>query len=300
MVLQVIPGPRDRVQQNSRQPGQDSSEPVQAASLEHEVVRALVDQHEQGVGCEGSDHVGHEQHDPPGLSMRPDGEDRLQRDERRNQEGAPRIPPKMPSDLGVPSQDLARPIGMRLAGRRPGKVDPCRGHRVVLNLDVLYASAMLQLLLANLFRRKVRTGLTVGSFAVALFLFGLLAIVRDAFHQGMHIAGADRLVVVNRGSIIQPLPLAYRDRLARIPGVTQVTFATWFGGLYRDVRHSFPQFAIDRETYRQMFPECIVPDEQWQSFLADREGAIVGEALAERFKWNVGDRVPIKGALFPG
>ena len=129
---------------------------------------------------------------------------------------------------------------------------------------------------------------------------GLLAIVRDAFHQGMHIAGADRLVVVNRGSIIQPLPLAYRDRLARIPGVTQVTFATWFGGLYRDVRHSFPQFAIDRETYRQMFPECIVPDEQWQSFLADREGAIVGEALAERFKWNVGDRVPIKGALFPG
>jgi putative ABC transport system permease protein len=153
---------------------------------------------------------------------------------------------------------------------------------------------------ANLFRRKVRTGLTVGSFAMALFLFALLAIVRDALQQGMHIAGADRLVIVNRGSIIQPLPLAYRDRLARISGVTQVTFATWFGGLYRDVRNSFPQFAIDRESYRQMFPECIVPDDQWQSFLADREGAIVGEALAARFRWNVGDRVPIKGALFPG
>jgi putative ABC transport system permease protein len=159
---------------------------------------------------------------------------------------------------------------------------------------------VLHLLVANLFRRKVRTGLTVGSFAMALFLFALLAIVRDALQQGMHIAGADRLVIVNRGSIIQPLPLAYRDRLARISGVTQVTFATWFGGLYRDVRNSFPQFAIDRESYRQMFPECIVPDDQWQSFLADREGAIVGEALAARFRWNVGDRVPIKGALFPG
>jgi putative ABC transport system permease protein len=159
---------------------------------------------------------------------------------------------------------------------------------------------MLHLLVANLLRRKVRLGLTVGSFTAALFLFGLLAIVRGAFQQGMQIAGADRLVVVNRGSIIQPLPLAYRDRLARIHGVTQVTFASWFGGLYRDVHHSFPQFAIDRESYRQMFPECVVADDQWQSFLADREGAIVGEALAARFKWRVGDRVPIKGALFPG
>jgi putative ABC transport system permease protein len=135
---------------------------------------------------------------------------------------------------------------------------------------------------------------------VALFLFAILSVVRGALQQGMHIAGADRLVVVNRGSLIQPLPLAYRERLARIPGVTQVTFATWFGGLYRDERHSFAQFAIDRESYRQVFPECIVPDDQWQSFLADREGAIVGEALAERFGWKVGDRVPIKGSLFPG
>jgi len=224
----------------------------------------------------------------------------LQRSERHDQERAPLIPAEMPPDVGVTRQDLARPIGVRLAGRRPGKIGPSRGHHVALNRDVLYASAMLHLVLANLARKKVRTGLTIGSFAVALFLFALLAIVRDAFQQGIHIAGADRLVVVNRGSLIQPLPVAYRDRLARISGVTQVTFATWFGGLYRDVHHSFPQFAIDREAYREMFPECVVPDDQWQSFAADREGAIVGEALAARFGWNVGDRVPIKGALFPG
>jgi putative ABC transport system permease protein len=156
------------------------------------------------------------------------------------------------------------------------------------------------LILTSLFRKKVRTGLTAGSFAVALFLFGILVVVRGAFQQGVDVAGADRLVVVNRVSIIQPLPLAYRDRLARIPGVTQVTFANWFGGVYQDERNFFPQFAIDRESYRQMFPEFVVADAEWQAFLADREGAIVGEALAERFTWKVGDRVPIRGTIFPG
>jgi putative ABC transport system permease protein len=156
------------------------------------------------------------------------------------------------------------------------------------------------LVLPNLLRRKLRTGLTMGSFAVALFLFGILAVVRGAFQQGVDVAGADRLVVVNKVSIIQPLPLSYRDRMARIPGVTQVTFANWFGGVYQDERNFFPQFAIDRETYRQMFPEFVIPDDQWQAFLIDREGCIVGEALAERFQWKVGDRVPIKGTFFAG
>jgi putative ABC transport system permease protein len=156
------------------------------------------------------------------------------------------------------------------------------------------------LVLPNLLRRKLRTGLTMGSFAVALFLYGLLAVVRGAFQQGVDVAGADRLVVVNKVSIIQPLPLSYRDRMARIPGVTQVTFANWFGGVYQDERNFFPQFAIDRETYRQMFPEFVIPDDQWQAFLVDREGCIVGEALAERFQWKVGDRIPLKGTFFAG
>ncbi|HEX7126582.1 MAG TPA: FtsX-like permease family protein [Thermodesulfobacteriota bacterium] len=156
------------------------------------------------------------------------------------------------------------------------------------------------LVLANLFRKKVRTVLTVGSFAVALFLFGILAVVHGAFQQGVEVAGADRLVVVNRVSIIQPLPLAYRDRLARMPGITGVTFANWFGGVYQEERNFFPQFAIDPEGYRQMFPEFVVPDDQWQAFLGDKEGAIVGESLAERFGWKVGDRIPIRGTIYPG
>jgi putative ABC transport system permease protein len=158
----------------------------------------------------------------------------------------------------------------------------------------------LHLIRSNLFRKKTRTVLTVGSFAVALFLFGILAVVDGAFQQGVEVAGVDRLVVLNRVSIIQPLPLAYRDRLARISGVSHVTFANWFGGVYQDERNFFPQFAIDRDGYRQMYPEFLVPDEQWQAFLGDKEGAIVGEALAERFNWKIGDRIPIKGTIFVG
>ncbi|MFZ3212037.1 MAG: ABC transporter permease [Terriglobales bacterium] len=156
------------------------------------------------------------------------------------------------------------------------------------------------LIFANLFRKKIRTTLTLGSFAVALFLFGLLAVVRGAFNQGLEVAGANRLVVVNKVSIIQPLPVSYKDKLAQISRVTLVTHANWFGGVYQDERNFFPQFAIEDETYRQMFPEFIVPEDQWNAFVADREGAIVGEDLVKRFHWKVGDRVPIKGTIFPG
>jgi putative ABC transport system permease protein len=156
------------------------------------------------------------------------------------------------------------------------------------------------LLLANLFRRRIRTGLTVGSFAVALFLFGILAVVRGAFHQGIDVAGTDRLVIINKVSLIQPLPFAYRDRLLRIPGVAQATFANWFGGVYQDEKNFFPQFAIDKEHYRDLFPEFRIPDDQWQAFLTDKEGCVIGVGLAERFGWKLGDRIPIRGTIFPG
>jgi len=158
----------------------------------------------------------------------------------------------------------------------------------------------LPLVVANLFRKKTRTALTVGSFAVALCLYGLLSVVNGAFSQGVEVAGADRLVVVNRVSIIQPLPLAYRDRMLRLSGVAHVAFASWFGGVYQDERNFFPQFAIDREGYPKMYPEFVVPDDQWRAFLADKEGAVVGDKLAERFNWKVGDRIPIRGTIFPG
>jgi len=152
----------------------------------------------------------------------------------------------------------------------------------------------------NLFRKKTRTVLTSGSIAVALFLFGLLVAIETALNAGVDVAGADRLIVRNKTSLIMPLPLAYQERLRQVDHVTEATFATWFGGVYQDQKNFFPQFAIDTETYRQVFPEFEIPDDQWQAFLADREGAVVGRTTAERFAWKIGDRIPIQGTIWSG
>jgi putative ABC transport system permease protein len=156
------------------------------------------------------------------------------------------------------------------------------------------------LIIANLFRKKLRTTLTIGSFAVSLFLFGLLVVVRGAFSQGIDVAGADRLDVINKVSIIQPLPYSYRDQILRMPGVKAITFDEWFGGVYQDERNFFPQFAIDPENQRVVYPEFVIPDDQWKAFLEDREGAIAGAGIAKKYGWKVGDRIPIKGAIYPG
>ena len=158
----------------------------------------------------------------------------------------------------------------------------------------------LALILANLKRKKFRTTLTIGSFAAALFLFGLLIAFRGSINQGVEVAGADRLIVINRVSLTQPLPLAYRDQIERVPGVEAVTFATWFGGVYQDERNFFPQMAIDPATWRPMYPEFLISDEEWEAFLEDRQACIVGEATADRFGWKIGDRIPIRGTYIPG
>ena len=157
-----------------------------------------------------------------------------------------------------------------------------------------------RLIFANLFRKKVRLILTIGSFAVALFLFAFLAVVRDAFGRGADVAGADRLVIINRTSIINPIPLSYRDKILRIPGVKYVTHNNWFGGVYKDEKNFFPQFVIDPENQHRVVPELVVPDDQWNAFLKDRQGAIAGARTAQRFGWKIGDRIPIKTTLYGG
>lgn len=151
---------------------------------------------------------------------------------------------------------------------------------------------------ANLFRKKVRLILTIGSFAVALFLFTFLAVVKSAFSRGTELAGADRLVVINRAGLINTIPLAYRDKILRIRGVKTVTHNNWFGGVYQDEKNFFPQFVIDPENQRQVMTEMQVPGDQWNNFVNDRQGAVAGATLAKRFGWKVGDRIPIKNALY--
>jgi putative ABC transport system permease protein len=158
----------------------------------------------------------------------------------------------------------------------------------------------LPLLLSGLGRKKTRTALTIGSFAVALFLYAILTAVQASFDSAVASGGADRLVVMNRTSFIVPLPYAYRDRIARVPGIVTIGLGVWFGGVYQDPKNFFAQFAIDPSTWRDLYPEFVVQKDQWEAFLKTKTGAVVGQSTARRFGWKVGDRVPIQGAIFPG
>jgi putative ABC transport system permease protein len=157
----------------------------------------------------------------------------------------------------------------------------------------------LPLLLGNLRRRKIRTVLTIGSFAVALFLFGILFALRAGFRQGVDVAGADRLIVMGT-SLMNMLPLPYLQRLERIPGVEHVAHATWFGGIYQDPKNFFVQFAIDPELWRKVYPEYVIDEGEWARFAADRQGVVLGAKLAERFGWEVGDRIPLMPPSYLG
>jgi putative ABC transport system permease protein len=154
------------------------------------------------------------------------------------------------------------------------------------------------LIWSNLKRRKVRTAFTLLSILIAFLLFGYLAAIRMAFSMGVDVVGTDRLSTIHKTAIIMPLPISYKDRIASVPGVEAVTHLNWFGGVYQDPKNFFPQMAVDTGTYLDMYPELVLPKAQAEAWKADRTGAIVGRATADRFHWKVGDRVPIQGTIY--
>ena len=105
-------------------------------------------------------------------------------------------------------------------------------------------------------------------------------------------------MVLNKISIIMPLPSSYSERIKAIEGVKDVTYANWFGGYYQETRNQFPNMAVDAESWFRMYPEFAVPEDQMKAWLADRQGAIIGADLAKRFGWKVGDRVPLQATIF--
>ena len=154
----------------------------------------------------------------------------------------------------------------------------------------------LQFLLSNLGRKKTRTILTLLSILIAFLLFGLLRSLAAAFDQGAEIAGEDRLVSINKISLIQPLPQAYLPKVQALDGVDKATSANWFGGYYQDPKNQFPQFPIIAEDYFEIYKEMIsLPDEQMQAWKKNRIGVVIGKALVDKFKWKIGDRIPLKG-----
>ena len=156
----------------------------------------------------------------------------------------------------------------------------------------------LHLIWGNLTRKKLRTSLTLLSILVAFVLFGFLCAVKQALVGGVALAGADRLIVRHKVSIIQLLPESYRARMERIPGVAAAVHQTWFGGIYQDPKNFFMQCPVEPEAFMRMYPEFILPSDQMKTWLATRTGAIVGRNTAERFHWKVGDRIPIMSPIW--
>jgi putative ABC transport system permease protein len=156
----------------------------------------------------------------------------------------------------------------------------------------------LPLVWKNIWRRKFRTTFTLLSIFIAFLLFGILMTIRNSFALGVEIAGLDRLVLINKVSLIMPLPLSYQGRLQSVPGVAMVTHNTWFNGIYQDPANFFANIAVEPEAFLKIYPEYRVPEDQLAAWLDDRQGALVGRDLASRFGWKVGDRVPLQGTIY--
>jgi putative ABC transport system permease protein len=158
-----------------------------------------------------------------------------------------------------------------------------------------------RLLRRDLFRNPLRLSLTVLAGAVGVMAFIFLRTVIDIWYSGAAAAQVDRLVVRNKVALTQPLPLSYYGRIAALPGVTAVTHMEWFGGLLGESQKDFfPNFAVDPSTFLEVYPEYTLPPEQFAALKADPCGAIVGRRLSQRFGWKPGDRVTLKGTIYPG
>ena len=156
----------------------------------------------------------------------------------------------------------------------------------------------LHLVWAGLKRRKLRTLFTLLSTFFAFVLFGLLAATKTAFQGGIDVANAERLFVMSKVSIINPLPASYRQRLETIEEIEAISPSAWFGGYYQEEKNFFAQFSAD-DSYLDMYSDqLILSQEERDAWNRDRTGALLGEALANRFGWKVGDRIPIITPLY--
>ncbi|MCV2353676.1 ABC transporter permease [Paucibacter sp. B2R-40] len=159
---------------------------------------------------------------------------------------------------------------------------------------------LFKLLLKNAFRHKLRTLLTMVGLVVAICAFGLLRTIISAWYAGVEGSSSTRLVTRSAISLTFPLPMNYAQRLKGVDGVSSISWSNWFGGVYQTERNFFPQFAVDPVSYLALYPEYRLSDAERLAFLRDRQGAIVGRKLADKYGWKLGDQIPIRGTIYPG
>ncbi len=162
---------------------------------------------------------------------------------------------------------------------------------------------VLRLVLKNALRHKLRTSLTILGIGIAVMSFGFIRTIVTAWSAGVEASAATRMITRHAVSFIFPLPLAYRDKIARIPGVDQVSYANWFGGNYKDPndwKNFFPRLAVDDETYFDLYPEFLLSTEDVEAFKKERNACIIGAKLAREHGLKRGDLIPIDGDIYPG
>ena len=158
----------------------------------------------------------------------------------------------------------------------------------------------LKIIFKNTLRHRLRTGLTILGMAVALLAFCLLRTVIAAWYAGVEASAANRMITRNAVSLIFPLPLSYLSKIKQVEGVSNVSYANWFGGVYIDEKNFFPQFPVEARNFFNLYPEIYIPPGQKDVFLRERNSCLAGRKLAEKYKWKVGEVIPLRGVIFPG
>jgi putative ABC transport system permease protein len=158
-----------------------------------------------------------------------------------------------------------------------------------------------QLAVKNVWRNKLRTILTLLGVCVTILAFVLIRTVGDAWEIGVENAAKDRLATRHKVSFIMQLPMRYAADVAQVPGIKGVTWMNWVGHKNPNFENEFfGLMAVDAATLFDVYDELIVPDDQKQSFKENRRGLIVGDVIAKKFGWKVGDKVTLVGTIYPG
>lgn len=159
---------------------------------------------------------------------------------------------------------------------------------------------ILKLIFKNTLRHKLRTTLTILGIAIAVIAFGILRTVVTAWHVGVDASAANRLITRQAVSFIFPLPVTYKEKIASVAGIEQVTFSTWFQGVYIDKNQFFTRLAVDHETFFSVYPEFLLTKEELENFKNERTATIIGADLAKTYNLSIGDVMTLEGDIYPG
>jgi len=155
-----------------------------------------------------------------------------------------------------------------------------------------------KLVFKNILRNKLRTLLTVLSLVVSLFLIVTLGTILTEFERNTQESNPLRLMSRHAVSLGFVLPMAHVERIRAVPGVKNAMEFNWFGGIYKDERNFFANFAVDAKRLRDIYTELKMSDAEWQAFINDKQGAIVGQKLVTLYGFTPGQRVTLKSPIY--